>query len=52
LPPWLKVTRQLPDPLVIVMLALPLPEPEHEPVVAIETARLEDAVAATLKLLL
>jgi hypothetical protein len=50
LPAWLNVTRQPPDPLVIVMLALPLPEPEHDPVVAIETARLEEAVADTMKL--
>ena len=38
--------------LVIVMVAEPLPLPEQPPVVVMATLRLEDAVAATGKLLL
>ena len=38
--------------LVIVMVAEPLPLPEQPPVVVMATLRLEEAVAATGKLLL
>ena len=52
LPAWLKDTAQVPEPLVTEMETELAPLPKQDPAPAIDTARPELAVAATVKLLL
>src|SRR5262249_27323517 len=51
-PAWLYETVQVPELAFMVMFAEPVPPPEQEPDVVIATPRPEEAVAATLKVVL